>query len=138
MIQRVGWARDNSRMVKGEKALNDARLRHKELCEVVEEYRYSYYVLDSPVVSDSQYDEFERELVAIENQFPELRTPDSPTQKIGGEYTTDFAAIQHRSRMMSLDNVFSEEEFAEWVARVEKSVGKCEFLCELKIDGRTN
>lgn len=135
MIQRVGWARDNSQMAKGEKALNDARLRHKELCEVVEEYRYSYYVLDSPVVSDSQYDDFERELVAIENQFPELRTPDSPTQKIGGEYTTDFAAIQHRSRMMSLDNVFSEEEFAEWVSRVEKSVGKCEFLCELKIDG---
>ena len=122
-------------MSKSDKALHDARLRHKELCDLIEEYRYSYYVLDSPVVSDGEYDEFERELVKIENDFPELRTPDSPTQKVGGEYTTDFAPIQHRSRMMSLDNVFSDEEFADWVARVEKNVGDSEFLCELKIDG---
>ncbi len=122
-------------MSKSDKALHDARLRHKELCDLIEEYRYSYYVLDSPVVSDGEYDEFERELLKIENDFPELRTPDSPTQKVGGEYTTDFAPIQHRSRMMSLDNVFSDEEFADWVARVEKNVGDSEFLCELKIDG---
>ncbi len=122
-------------MRKSDKALHDARLRHKELCDLIEEYRYSYYVLDSPVVSDGEYDEFERELLKIENDFPELRTPDSPTQKVGGEYTTDFAPIQHRSRMMSLDNVFSDEEFADWVARVEKNVGDSEFLCELKIDG---
>ncbi len=122
-------------MSKSDKALHDARLRHKELCDLIEEYRYSYYVLDSPVVSDGEYDEFERELLIIENDFPELRTPDSPTQKVGGEYTTDFAPIQHRSRMMSLDNVFSDEEFADWVARVEKNVGDSEFLCELKIDG---
>lgn len=122
-------------MGKGDKALIDARLRHKELCELVEEYRYSYYVLDAPVVSDGQYDNYERELIQIENEYPELRTPDSPTQKVGGEYTTDFAAISHRSRMMSLDNVFSEEEFLDWVLRVEKGVGSCEFLCELKIDG---
>lgn len=122
-------------MSKSDKALHDARLRHKELCDLIEEYRYSYYVLDSPVVSDGEYDEFERELLKIENDFPELRTPDSPTQKVGGEYTTDFAPIQHRSRMMSLDNVFSDEEFADWVARVEKNVGNSEFLCELKIDG---
>ena len=122
-------------MAKGEKALSDARLRHKELCEVIEEYRYSYYVLDAPTVSDGQYDEYERELISIEDEFPELRTPDSPSQKVGGEYTTDFAAIEHKSKMLSLDNVFSDEEFVEWVARVEKTVGKCEFLSELKIDG---
>jgi len=122
-------------MAKGEKALSDARLRHKELCEVIEEYRYSYYVLDAPTVSDGQYDEYERELISIEDEFPELRTPDSPSQKVGGEYTTDFAAIEHKSKMLSLDNVFSDEEFVEWVARVEKTVGQCEFLSELKIDG---
>lgn len=122
-------------MSKGEKALSDARLRHKELCELIEEYRYSYYVLDSPTVSDGQYDEFERELNFIEDEFPELRTPDSPSQKVGGEYTTDFAPIEHKSKMLSLDNVFSDEEFVEWVARVEKTVGQCEFLSELKIDG---
>jgi DNA ligase (NAD+) len=102
---------------------------------LIEEYRYSYYVLDAPVVSDGEYDDLERELIKIESDFPELRTPDSPSQKIGGEYTTDFAPIQHRSRMMSLDNVFSDEEFGDWVTRVEKGVGACEFLCELKIDG---
>ncbi len=122
-------------MAKGEKALSDARLRHKELCEVIEEYRYSYYVLDAPTVSDGQYDEYERELISIEDEFPELRTPDSPSQKVGGEYTTDFAAIEHKTKMLSLDNVFSDEEFVEWVARVEKTVGQCEFLSELKIDG---
>lgn len=122
-------------MAKGETALNEARSRHKELCDLIEEYRYSYYVLDAPVISDGEYDQLERELEKIEADFPELRTPDSPTQKVGGEYTTDFSPIQHRSRMMSLDNVFSDQEFADWVARVEKSIGESEFLCELKIDG---
>lgn len=122
-------------MGKSESALHDARLRHKELCEIIEEYRYSYYVLDAPVIADSEYDLLERELISIENDFPELRTPDSPSQKVGGEYTTTFTPVQHRTKMMSLDNVFNEEEFAEWVARVEKSVGECDFLCELKIDG---
>lgn len=115
--------------------LQIARVRHKELCELIEEYRFSYYVLDQPVISDADYDIFERELIELEKQFPELRTPDSPTQKVGGQYTTDFAPVQHISRMMSLDNVFSEEEFLEWVARVDKNIGQCEYLCELKIDG---
>lgn len=110
-------------------------MRHKELCDIIEEHRFSYYVLDQPVITDNEYDKLERELIELENQFPELRTPDSPTQKVGGQYTTDFAPVQHLSRMMSLDNVFSEDEFMDWVARVEKNIGQCEFLCELKIDG---
>lgn len=121
-------------MSKNDKA-NIARMRHKELCDIIEEHRFSYYVLDQPVITDNEYDKLERELIELENQFPELRTPDSPTQKVGGQYTTDFAPVQHLSRMMSLDNVFSEDEFMDWVARVEKNIGQCEFLCELKIDG---
>ena len=97
-------------MGKRESALNDARLRHKELCDLIEEYRYSYYVLDAPVISDADYDMLERELISIENEFPELRTRDSPTQKVGGEYTTTFSPVQHRTKMMSLDNVFDDEE----------------------------
>lgn len=121
-------------MVKDEK-LHNARVRHKELCELIEEHRFSYYVLDRPVITDNDYDALERELIQLEDDYPELRTLESPSQKVGGQYTTDFAPVIHRSKMMSLDNVFSDEEFLDWIARVEKNIGNCEYLCELKIDG---
>ena len=123
-------------MAKSHDPSSSAKLRHKELCELIEDHRYRYYVLDAPSVSDSEYDELEREIKAIEDEFPELRTPDSPTQSVGGSYTTDFAAVAHITRMMSLDNVFSPQEFEDWAARVLKDLGFTPaFLCELKIDG---
>lgn len=87
--------------------------------------------MDQPTVADGAFDALMRELEAIEDAHPDLRTPDSPTQQVGGGVSTTFAPVQHTTRMESLDNVFSEEEFRHWGARV----GDGEFLCELKIDG---
>ncbi len=112
-----------------------ARHRHKELSDLIEDHRYKYYVLDAPVLSDADYDQLETELLELESHFPELRTPDSPSQKVGG-FVTDFAPVEHRTRMMSLDNVFSPEELGDWLIRVRKDAdGSPTFLCELKIDG---
>jgi DNA ligase (NAD+) len=111
--------------------------RHAELVQEIEEHNYRYHVLDRPTVSDGQYDALMRELRALEEQHPELVTPDSPTQKVGGAtFETGFAAVEHLERMMSLDNAFTLEELRAWAARAERDVGtEAEFLCEMKIDG---
>lgn len=112
------------------------RARAKELAELIDEHRYRYYVLDAPVLSDGEYDHLERELLALEAAFPELRTPDSPTQHVGGAITNLFTPVEHIERMMSLDNVFSADEFEQWAQRVERDAGPLDaWLCELKIDG---
>ena len=112
------------------------RARWKELAELITDHRYRYYVLDAPIISDGEYDALEQELIALETSFPELRTPDSPTQHVGGEITNLFEPVEHLERMMSLDNVFSIEEFETWAARVERDAGTAvTWLCELKIDG---
>ncbi|WP_079124943.1 NAD-dependent DNA ligase LigA [Streptomyces lushanensis] len=115
----------------------EARDQHAQLAEQIEEHRFRYYVKDQPVVSDGEFDRLLRSLEALEEAHPELRTPDSPTQKVAGAYATDFAAVQHRERMLSLDNAFDDEELASWADRVAKDVGTTDyhFLCELKVDG---
>lgn len=115
----------------------DARERHKHLAEQVEEHRFRYYVNDQPVVSDAEFDRQLRALTELEEQYPPLRTPDSPTQKVSGQYETEFTSVQHRERMLSLDNAFDDEELAAWAERVAKEVGApgYHFLCELKVDG---
>jgi DNA ligase (NAD+) len=114
----------------------EAREKHAELVEQVEEHRYRYYVLDQPIVADAQFDAMFRELEQLEEQYPALRTPDSPTQKVASTYSTDFAAVEHPTRMESLDNAFTEEELVAWAQRVEREVGTgAEYLCELKVDG---
>ena len=114
----------------------DPRQRHKQLTETVLEHRESYYVDDSPTVSDAEYDALMLELQELEEQVPELRTPDSPTQTIGGRPSSSFESYEHRERMMSLDNAFSTEELEAWHARlVREGVDDAEFLCELKVDG---
>ncbi|MGW2666709.1 NAD-dependent DNA ligase LigA [Streptomyces sp. NPDC001272] len=115
----------------------EARERHQLLAEQVEEHRFRYYVNDQPVVSDAEFDQLLRSLEALEEQYPELRTPDSPTQKVAGAYATDFAAVQHRERMLSLDNAFDDEELAAWAERVARDVNTPDYhyLCELKVDG---
>ncbi|MFE1149452.1 NAD-dependent DNA ligase LigA [Streptomyces albidoflavus] len=115
----------------------DARERHKHLAEQVEEHRFRYYVNDQPVVSDAEFDRQLRALTELEEQYPPLRTPDSPTQKVAGQYETEFTSVQHVERMLSLDNAFDDEELAAWAERVAKEVGApgYHFLCELKVDG---
>ncbi|WP_338895944.1 NAD-dependent DNA ligase LigA [Streptomyces sp. TG1A-60] len=115
----------------------EAREKHARLAEQIEEHRFRYYVKDAPVVSDAEFDELLRTLEALEEQYAELRTPDSPTQKVAVEYETDLAEVEHRERMLSLDNVFDDEGLAAWADRVAKDVGTSEYhlLCELKIDG---
>ncbi|WP_326610265.1 NAD-dependent DNA ligase LigA [Streptomyces scopuliridis] len=115
----------------------EARERHAQLAEQIEEHRFRYYVKDQPVISDGEFDTLLRSLEALEEEHPELRTPDSPTQKVAGAYETDFTAVQHRERMLSLDNAFDDAELAAWADRVAKDVGTPDFhfLCELKVDG---
>jgi DNA ligase (NAD+) len=115
-----------------------ARHRHAELSAEITEHNHRYHVLDAPVVSDAQYDALMRELRELEERYPDLRTPDSPTQRVGDVISTDFAPVEHLERLLSLDNAFSAEELDAWAARTERlaateAVGP--YLCELKIDG---
>ncbi len=114
-----------------------ARERHAELAELIGDANWRYHVLDSPTVSDAQYDTWMREIRALEEEHPDLRTPDSPTQKVGAPISADFAAVAHLQRMESLDNAFSDADLAGWQARAERlaEVDPGPYLCELKIDG---
>ncbi|MGH8889842.1 MAG: NAD-dependent DNA ligase LigA [Acidothermaceae bacterium] len=119
----------------GDVPVNSAQ-RHAELSQELDEHSYRYHVLDAPIVSDAEYDVLMRELIAIEEEYPQLRTPDSPTQKVGSHYATQFTPVEHLERLLSLDNVFSPAELAAWAARVERDAGAdVEYLCELKVDG---
>jgi DNA ligase (NAD+) len=113
----------------------DARQQHADLARQVEDLAYRYYVLAQPTASDADYDEKLRALAALEEQWPALRTPDSPTQRVMESLSTDFAPAAHLERMLSLDNVFSDEEFAAWVQRATREVPVPGWMCELKIDG---
>ncbi|MEU9197366.1 NAD-dependent DNA ligase LigA [Streptomyces hundungensis] len=115
----------------------EAREKHALLAEQIEEHRFRYYVRDQPVISDGDFDKLLRSLEALEEEHPELRTPDSPTQKVAVAYETDFASVEHRERMLSLDNAFDDEELAAWSERIAKDVGtgSYHYLCELKVDG---
>jgi DNA ligase (NAD+) len=114
----------------------EAREEHQDLAEQVEDARWRYYVQDAPTLSDAEFDAKMRRLEELEGQFPDLRTPDSPTQKVGGAVSTDFSPVEHLERMMSLDNAFSTEELASWAARIEREeITDADYLCELKVDG---
>ncbi|MGE5287365.1 MAG: NAD-dependent DNA ligase LigA [Micromonosporaceae bacterium] len=113
-----------------------ARERHAELSQEVDEHNYRYHVLDAPIISDAEYDKLMVELRQLEDRYPSLRTPDSPTQKVGGKISTEFTPVEHLERLQSLDNAFSAEELSAWAARVAREVGDAgDYLCELKIDG---
>ena len=111
------------------------RARHAELAAELTEHNYRYHVLDSPLVSDAEYDALMRELRELEDRHPELRTPDSPTQKVGAMISTDFAPVEHLQQLLSLDNAFSAAELDAWAARAERLGGAGPYLCEVKIDG---
>ncbi len=120
-----------------ERALASARTRVEEVREQVNHHSYRYHVLDDPEVSDYDYDVLVRELKELESRFPELITPDSPTQRVGGVASDLFAPVRHRAPMLSLDNAFSRQELEAWAARVDRVLGPgvARFVCELKIDG---
>ncbi|HWS57421.1 MAG TPA: NAD-dependent DNA ligase LigA [Actinotalea sp.] len=118
-----------------------ARHRWTELAEQVRDHQFAYYVRDAPTVSDGAYDALVRRLGALEDHYVALglRTPDSPTQTVGGTFSTDFVAVDHVERMLSLDNAFSAEDLEAWAERVQRdldaSAADLHYLCELKIDG---
>jgi DNA ligase (NAD+) len=113
-----------------------ARERAADLAQTIDDAQYRYYVLDQPTLDDAEYDRLMRELQALEDEFPELRTPNSPTQRVGGTYSTLFTPVEHVERMLSLDNAFTGEELAGWAQRVERDAGTAaDYLCELKVDG---
>jgi DNA ligase (NAD+) len=115
----------------------DVRREWQELAEEVRGHQFRYYVRDAPVISDGDFDKLLARLTALEDEHPELRTPDSPTQLVGGAgFATDFTSADHLERMLSLDNVFTSDELSAWAARLTGEIGAdAEFLCELKIDG---
>ena len=114
----------------------EASSRHAELSDEVRGHQYRYYVLDSPTIADAEFDKLLKELEALEEQFPALRTPDSPTQNVGGSFSTLFTPVEHAERMLSLDNVFDDAELGAWAERtVRDAGGPVQFLCELKVDG---
>jgi len=117
----------------------DVRQRWAGLAETVRDHQFRYYVRDAPIVTDAEFDALLRGLEELEEAYPALRSADSPTQLVGGGFSTDFAPVEHLERMLSLDNVFSEEELRAWVASAVEQSGvpaaELPFLCEVKIDG---
>jgi DNA ligase (NAD+) len=113
-----------------------AAKRAKELRDEIDRHSYRYHVLDDPEIADVEYDELVGELIEIESQFPDLVTPDSPTQRVGAPPSEAFAPVRHRTPMMSLDNCFSLDELLTWGRRVERAIGNVTaFVVELKMDG---
>ena len=123
--------------------LDEATARHRwaELAENIRDHQFAYYVRDAPTISDGEYDVLLRRLTALEDHYVAfgLRTPESPTQLVGGTFSTEFGAVDHVERMLSLDNAFSVDDVAAWAERVRRDLdgagADLHYLCELKIDG---
>ena len=116
-------------------ANNQARHRITELTREIRDHQFKYYVLDAPTITDAQFDKLLKELEALEAKNPELLEPDSPSLGVGGGFATTFDQHDHIEKMMSLDNVFDEDELNTWFDRVEKETPSPQYLCELKVDG---
>ncbi|MGG3844123.1 NAD-dependent DNA ligase LigA [Aeribacillus composti] len=112
-----------------------AENRVKELHKLLNQYNYEYHVLDNPSVPDAEYDRLMRELIELEEKYPELKTPDSPSQRVGGAVLDAFRKVEHRVPMLSLANAFNEQDLRDFDRRVRQAVGDVEYVVELKIDG---
>ncbi|MBQ3042848.1 MAG: NAD-dependent DNA ligase LigA [Alistipes sp.] len=110
-------------------------LRMSELTKELDYHSHKYYVENAPEISDFEFDALLRELQELESRYPDAADPNSPTQRVGCDLTSEFESVEHRYPMQSLSNTYSEEELGEWVERVVKEVGDMEFVCELKFDG---
>ncbi len=113
----------------------DAKKRILELTEILNEASRRYYVLDDPYITDQEYDKYMRELILLETKYPEYAFPDSPTQRVGGAAVDKFAKVTHKIPMLSLSNVFNEEEIKDFALKIEKEGITPQFVCEQKIDG---
>ncbi|QDZ41207.1 NAD-dependent DNA ligase LigA [Euhalothece natronophila Z-M001] len=113
--------------------MNQEESRIKQLRQQLQAANEAYYLHDNPIMEDEVYDRLYRELQGLEEKYPELITPDSPTQRIGGEVAEGFASVKHQIPLYSLENAFNEEEFRQWAARHQGEA--VEYVCELKIDG---
>lgn len=108
----------------------------QQLREIIEYHNHRYYVLDEPEIADADFDQLMRDLETLEEKYPEIRTPDSPTQQVGGAPSASFSAVRHRVPMMSLDNAFDEGELLAWGKRLTRYTDQeIHFSCELKMDG---
>src|SRR3982751_1528705 len=114
-------------------AKEDVASRAAKLRDLISDYRYNYHVLNKSIMSEAAADSLKHELSQIETKYPELITPDSPTQRVAGEPLPGFKQIRHSARMLSLNDVFSEEEFDAWVKRISKlaSAEKIDFFADL-------
>ena len=112
-----------------------AQDRINELSSQLEEHNHKYYVLTAPTISDQEFDGLLKELEGLEQAWPEFASPNSPTQRVGGDITKNFSVVQHKYPMLSLSNSYNTEEVSEFVARVEKEIGKTIYAMELKYDG---
>ncbi|MET1033065.1 MAG: NAD-dependent DNA ligase LigA, partial [Candidatus Saccharimonadales bacterium] len=114
-----------------------ARERAAKLRELINDYRYHYHVLDESTMSEAAADSLKHELTRIEEQYPDLITPDSPTQRVAGTALDKFQKVEHSQRMISLNDVFNREEVEAWIARTNKLLpdSKQEYFCDIKMDG---
>ena len=109
--------------------------RVEELIKIIEEANYSYYVLDNPSITDQEYDKYIRELFEIEEKYPELKSKHSPTNHVGGVAIDKFDKIRHEKPMLSLPDVFNEEEIEDFVSKIEETHLEPSYVCEQKFDG---
>src|SRR6201993_1725939 len=118
-------------------APKDAEKKIETLREKIRHHEYQYFVLDNPEISDQDFDKLTKQLKDLEAEHPELITPDSPTQRVGGKPREGFVKVKHSSPMLSLDNAYGEEELRAWERRVHELTGRkdVEYMCELKLDG---
>ena len=114
-----------------------AAIRHQiqELSEVIKDHQFKYYVLDDPAITDSEFDKLWQQLIALESKYPQYKLESSPTLEVGGGFATAFTQHDHIEKMMSLDNVFDNDELDTWFDRIEKAGVKNTWLCEIKVDG---
>src|SRR5882672_10152851 len=117
--------------------LNEAKTRHAQLVDEIRQHDHAYYVLAQPSITDQDYDRLYRQLLDLEKQFPDLITPDSPTQRVGGQPIKAFKPVQHLKPMLSLDNTYSQEELREFVNRVQRLLPNetLDWVVEPKVDG---
>src|SRR5271169_5058021 len=118
-------------------AAKDLEKKLESLREKIRRHEHLYYVLDDPEISDGDFDKLMQQLKGLEAQHPELVTPDSPTQRVGGKPREGFVKVAHSSPMLSLDNTYNEEELRDWERRVHELTGRSDvdYVCELKLDG---
>lgn len=115
--------------------MQDVKKRVEKLQDLLNQYSYEYYVQDNPSVPDSEYDKLLHELIEIEEKYPEFKSTDSPTVRVGGEAQSSFEKVNHDTPMLSLGNAFNEEDLRKFDQRIRDSIGEVEYMCELKIDG---